>query len=50
MTLVLKPAAANEVEGFRFGMSRQQVSQLAIEKGYQLAILLNPARIGRPTF
>jgi hypothetical protein len=43
MTLILKPAAANEVEGFRLGMSRQQVSQLAIEKGYQFS---NPMKSG----
>ncbi|MGY8639198.1 hypothetical protein RAD15_42745 [Bradyrhizobium sp. 14AA] len=28
---------ANEVEGFRLGMSMQQVSQLALEKGYKFS-------------
>jgi hypothetical protein len=30
-------AAGNEVEGFRLGMSMQQVSRLAVEKGYQFS-------------
>ena len=30
-------AVANEVEGFRLGMSMQQVSQLALEKGYKFS-------------
>jgi hypothetical protein len=37
MTFVSKPVVANEIEGFRLGMSMQQVSQLAVEKGYQLS-------------
>ncbi|SRR5258706_5084826 len=44
MTLVTKLAAANEVEGFRLGMSMQQVSQLVLEKGYKLS---NPVKSGQ---
>ena len=43
MTLVPKLAAANEVQGFRLGMSMQQVSRLAVEKGYQFS---NPMKLG----
>ncbi len=44
MTLVTKLAAAHEVEGFRLGMSMQQVSQLVLEKGYKLS---NPVKSGQ---
>jgi hypothetical protein len=39
----LAVAAANEVDGFRLGMSMQQVSRLAVEKGYQFS---NPTKSG----
>lgn len=38
ISLIANPlAAANEIEGFRLGMSMQQVSQLALEKGYKFS-------------
>ncbi|WP_370138217.1 hypothetical protein [Bradyrhizobium sp. USDA 313] len=38
------PATANDVDGFRLGMSMQQASQLALEKGYKFS---NPIKSGQ---
>jgi hypothetical protein len=37
ISFVPRLAAANEIEGFRLGMSMRQVSQLAVEKGYKFS-------------
>lgn len=44
MLILPKLAFANEIDGFRLGMSMQQATQLALEKGYKFS---NPIKSGQ---